>query len=98
MCRRQDDAIREVWNKIDVDHDNNLDRSEVQNMAALLEIKLTDAEVIIAMDEMGATETIGVSFEKFTNWWLSASKIAAKVKAAARAKDVVGESQRQPSS
>ena len=93
MCahRRQDEAIREVWNKIDVDQDNNLDQSEIENMAALLDIKLTDQEIEIAMDEMGATERIGVSFERFTNWWLSGSNIAAKVKTAARAKDLVGE-------
>lgn len=71
---------------IDVDQDNSLDADEIENMAAQLDIKLTKEEVQTAMWEMDAGKEGGVSFEVFTNWWLSSSKVAAKVKAAASAK------------
>eukprot|EP01043_Picozoa_sp_COSAG02_P095058 COSAG02_NODE_31453_length_533_cov_0.940092_1_plen_123_part_10 len=83
---RQDDAIRSVWVTIDTDHDNNLEADEIENMADQLGIQLSEQEIQTAMWEMDA-KSGGVSFEVFTNWWLSSSKIAAKVKSAASAKD-----------
>lgn len=74
--------------KIDEDNNGVLDSAEIGSMAQLLNIKLTDTELAIAMDEMGSNDG-GVGFETFTNWWLGPSKIAAKIKTAGKVKDDV---------
>ena len=85
---RQDDEIRSVWLKIDTDQNGTLNAEEIENMAELLGIQLAEEEIRAAMEEMEATSE-GVSFEKFTSWWLSRSKIAAKIRSSAAAKNTV---------
>lgn len=79
--RRQEQTIREVWGEIDANGNGTLDKDEFAAMAHTMNIELTDLELASAMDEMDADDG-EVSFSSFTNWWLSSSKIAAKVKAA----------------
>lgn len=91
--KRQEDTIREAWDAIDEDESGLLDAGELLAMAQIMHIQLSDEEITVAMEEMDADEG-EVNFSSFSNWWLSGSKIAAKVKAASKAKTHGNESSR----
>ena len=79
--RKQERSIREVWSRIDIDGDDSLSDTELESMAGSLGISLTPHEVAAAIEEMRVGEE-GVSYTVFVAWWLSISKVAAKVRTA----------------
>eukprot|EP01052_Picozoa_sp_SAG31_P034880 SAG31_NODE_4134_length_3550_cov_8.625036_1_plen_898_part_10 len=88
--QRQEQDIRNVWVRIDQDGSESIDREEMDEMAGILGIKLTEDEILTAMDEMGGTEEIG--FDTFVAWWLSDSRVSAKVRQAQKEDDGVAAS------
>lgn len=90
---RQENEVREAWEKIDKDGSGVLDKDELMEMTHIMHIELSNQELTVAMDEMDADDD-GVTFEAFSNWWLGPSKIAAKVKSASKTKENGEESTR----
>ena len=55
-----------------------LDESEIQQIGDLLGIKMSETDVNIALEEMvGDRQPREASFEIFSAWWYSGSKIGA---------------------
>ena len=88
---RQEQQIREVWVRIDTDGGETLDQAELNEMSSILGIKLHELEVEFAVEEMGGYDHGGndveIPYDNFVAWWLSDSKIAAKVRAAKKSDD-----------
>ena len=65
---------------MDTDSSEVLDQEQLVQFGEHLGIALTATEVALMREEMGGTDE--VPYDSFVAWWLSGSKIAAKVKAA----------------
>jgi Ca2+-binding EF-hand superfamily protein len=77
--KKQEESVRNAWATMDNDGDGLLHRDELSKMSLVLGISLQASEISAAAAEMGMGEE-GCSYSVFMAWWLSPSKVAAKVR------------------
>ncbi|KAL3916990.1 MAG: hypothetical protein SGILL_004921 [Bacillariaceae sp.] len=72
-CRSEErimSQVRHVFDKIDVDHSNTIDKDELKTLLATLDPHVTDEDVQSALDAMykhGSRDEI--TFEEFSDWY-----------------------------
>ena len=68
--------IRALFDRFDTDAGGTIDASEVQQMAQLVDVQLTDQQVKQAVAEMNAGRGHELTFEQFVEWWKGGTPIA----------------------
>jgi Ca2+-binding EF-hand superfamily protein len=86
---RKEAKIRDVWERLDRNQDHSIDAEEIRKMGKMLGINFRDVEVHTALDELVGGSDRPITFEQFSNWWFSSSKVAKKLKQSVSSQHVV---------
>jgi hypothetical protein len=85
-----DEEISRIWSILDVDGDDNVDRTELSGMGIITGIPFKDWEINMLMKEIDVESTNSIGFKEFTSWLHSPSVFSKQVKDEIT-KSVVGE-------
>lgn len=65
----EENAVKEMFDKIDTDQGGTLDRHETQQLFASLDLKLTDAQFEQCFSELDSKNSGEISYGEFKRWW-----------------------------
>lgn len=72
--------VRALFDRIDEDGGGTIDAHEVEDLAKLIDVEISQEELGQAIIEMDEDRTGSVNFEEFIHWWDSSSAIAVRLR------------------